>query len=132
MISKSKNTKIIKQTIPIEIIEDKIIVIRNTKVMLDRDLAELYEVDTKRLNEQVKRNINRFPDHFMFQLNKKEKSEVVANCDHLKAIKFSHVFPFVFTEYGVAMLSSVLNSEKAIQINIQIINAFIKMRQIFI
>jgi len=97
--------------------------------MLDRDLAELYGVPTKRLNEQVKRNKKRFPEHFMFQLTKTEKDEVVANCDHLKTLKFSPTLPHAFTEHGVAMLSSVLNSEKAIQVNIQIINAFIKMRQ---
>jgi len=116
-------------TISSETIQNKIFLIRGKRVMLDRDLAELYGVPTKRLNEQVKRNKKRFPEHFMFQLTKTEKDEVVANCDHLKTLKFSPTLPHAFTEHGVAMLSSVLNSEKAIQVNIQIINAFIKMRQ---
>lgn len=90
-------------------IENKILVIRGQQVMLDRDLAELYGVETKRLNEQVKRNIERFPEDFMFSLSKSEKDEVVANCDHLRALKFSPTLPFAFTEQGVAMLSSVRN-----------------------
>ena len=77
--------------------------------MLDRDLADLYGVETKRLNEQVRRNIGRFPAEFMFQLTREEKEEVVANCDHLRTIKFSKVNPFAFTEHGVIMLASVLN-----------------------
>ncbi|MFH1564592.1 MAG: ORF6N domain-containing protein [bacterium] len=117
--------------IPQEVIENKIFVFQGKKVMLDRDLAMLYEVPTKRLNEQVKRNIKRFPDYFMFQLGESEKNELVANCDRFKTLKHSTALPFAFTEYGVAMLSSVLNSEKAIQINIQIIGAFIKMREMF-
>lgn len=117
--------------IPEEAIQNRIIVLRGKKVMLDRDLAMLYEVPTKVLNQAVKRNIERFPKNFMFQLTEEEKEEVVTNCDHLKAIKFSHVLPFAFTEYGVAMLSSVLNSKRAIQINIAIINAFVKMREMF-
>jgi len=116
--------------IPQERIESKIFLIRNKRVMLDKDLSLLYDVPTKRLNEQVKRNIKRFPEQFMFQLTKAEKDGVVANCDHLKVLRFSPVLPYAFTEYGVVMLSSVLNSDKAIQINIQIINTFVKMRQI--
>lgn len=109
-------------------IENKILVIRGQQVMLDRDLAELYGVETKRLNEQVKRNIERFPEDFMFALNKTEKDEVVANCDHLQALKFSPSLPFAFTEQGVAMLSSVLKSQKAVEVNIQIMRAFVSMR----
>ncbi len=100
--------------------------------MLDRDLAILYEVETRTLNQAVKRNLERFPENFMFQLNKAEKEEVITNCDHLKLLKFSPVLPYAFTEYGVAMISSVLNSKKAIQINIQIINIFVKMREMLI
>ena len=114
----------------IEIIQSKIYLIRGLKVMLDKDLAKLYAVPTKRFNEQVKRNIKRFPEDFMFQLTLHEKEEVVANCDHLAKLKFSAVLPHVFTEHGVAMLSSVLNSPRAIQMNIFIIRAFIKMREI--
>jgi len=118
--------------IPQERIESKIIILRDKKVLLDRDLAMLYGVETKVLNQAVKRNNDRFPEHFMFQLNKAEKNEVVTNCDHLKTLKFSPVLPYAFTEYGVAMLSSVLNSKKAIQVNIQIINTFIRMREMLI
>ncbi len=109
-------------------IENKILVIRGQQVMLDRDLAELYGVETKRLNEQVKRNIERFPEDFMFSLSKSEKDEVVANCDHLRALKFSPTLPFAFTEQGVAMLSSVLKSQKAVEVNITIMRAFVAMR----
>ena len=82
--------------------------------MIDRDLAELYGVETKVLNQAVHRNNARFPEDFMFRLTKSEKSEVVTICDHLKVIKFSRQLPYAFTEQGVAMLSSVLNSERAI------------------
>ena len=114
-----------------EKIENKILLIRNRKVMLDRDLAELYNVPTKRLNEQVKRNIKRFPEDFMFQLNSDEKSEVVANCDHLKDLKYSYQYPYAFTEQGVAMLSSFLNSEKAIKVNIAIMRIFVMVNRTF-
>ena len=116
--------------IPDEFIMNKILLIRGLKVMIDSDLAELYGVTTKRLNEQVKRNKKRFPEDFMFQLTETEKQQVVANCDHLKSLKFSPYLPFVFTEHGAVMLASVLNSERAIQVNIQIVRVFIKMREI--
>src|SRR3989339_2277462 len=106
--------------LPEERIERRILVIRGEKVMVDRDLAELYGVSTKRLNEQVKRNIKRFPPDFMFRLNKSETAELVANCDRFKALKHSTTNPHVFTEQGVSMLSSVLNSEKAIDVNVQV------------
>ena len=110
-------------------IEPRILTLRGQKVMLDRDLAELYGVPTKALNQAVKRNATRFPPHFMFQLSRQEKQEVVTNCDRVRALKYSSTLPYAFTEHGVAMLSSVLNSERAIQINIQIIDAFIAMRR---
>ncbi|MBR3426115.1 MAG: ORF6N domain-containing protein [Neisseriaceae bacterium] len=110
-------------------IENKILLIRNEQVMIDRDLAELYGIETKRLNEAVKRNIERFPADFMFSLNEMEKNELVANCDRLKGLKFSTVTPNAFTEQGVAMLSSVLKSKTAVEINIQIMRAFIAMRR---
>ena len=113
----------------VELIGSMIYIIRGQKVMLDFDLAALYGVETKRLNEQVKRNASRFPKDFMFRLSNSEKDKVVANCDHLQVLKFSHVNPFVFTEQGVAMLSSVLNSEKAIQVNIAIMRTFTRMRE---
>jgi hypothetical protein len=108
---------------------NRILWIRGQKVMIDRDLAELYGVSTKRLNEQVKRNLNRFPEDFMFQLTDIEKKEVVANCDHLKSIIFSPNLPFVFTEHGAVMLASILNSDKAIQANILIVRVFTSMRE---
>ncbi len=101
---------------------------RGLKVMVDYDLALLYGVSTKRLKEQVKRNIKRFPEDFMFELSIAEKSELVANCDRLSTLKHSSTNPLAFTEQGVAMLSSVVHSEKAIQINIEIMRAFAKYR----
>jgi ORF6N domain-containing protein len=101
---------------------------RGKKVMVDADLAVFYEVPTKRLKEQVKRNIARFPEDFMFELSNEEKEELVANCDRLNKLKHASVNPIVFTEQGVAMLSSVLRSEKAIQINIEIMRAFSQYR----
>ncbi|MGB5941290.1 MAG: ORF6N domain-containing protein [Leeuwenhoekiella sp.] len=102
--------------------------IRDFKVMVDSDIAELYGVSTKRLNEQVKRNKARFPKHFMFELTKEEKNNVVANCDHLEKLKFSPVLPKVFTEHGILMAANVLTSERAIKVSIQIIEVFVKMR----
>jgi len=98
--------------------------------MLDVDLAMIYGASTKRLNEQVRRNKNRFPSDFMFQLTKAEKNEVVANCDHLKKLKFSPYLPFAFTEYGAVMLASVINTKIAIKASIQVVKAFVKLRQI--
>jgi len=115
--------------VPKELIASKILLIRDQKVMVDSDIAELYGVTTKRLNEQVKRNITRFPDNFMFELNKEEKEQVVANCDHLEKLKFSPVLPKVFTEHGIMMVANVLTSERAIKVSIQIIEVFIKMRE---
>ncbi|MCF8359156.1 MAG: ORF6N domain-containing protein [Prolixibacteraceae bacterium] len=111
-------------------IESRIFNIRNAQVMIDRDLAEMYQVEVKRLNEQVKRNIERFPSSFRFQLNETEKKELVANCDRFDSLKHSSVNPYAFTEQGVAMLSSVLRSDIAIKVSIQIINAFVRMRKI--
>jgi len=101
---------------------------RGFKVMIDTDLAMLYGVPTKRLKEQVKRNLGRFPEDFMFELTKNEKDELVAICDRLGTLKHSSVNPMVFTEQGVSMLSSVLHSEKAIKINIDIMRAFARYR----
>ena len=101
---------------------------RGYKVMIDADLALLYGVSTKALKQQVKRNIERFPKDFMFELSKNEKNELVTNCDRLALLKHSSVNPLAFTEQGVSMLSSVLRSEKAIQINIEIMRAFARYR----
>jgi hypothetical protein len=118
-------------TVPIVMIERRIYFIRGQKVMLDTDLAELYGVPTYRLNEQVKRNLKRFPDDFMFQLKAKEANSLTSQ------IAMSNVGrggrrtrPYVFTEQGVAMLSSVLNSERAVQVNIAIMRAFVKLREV--
>lgn len=118
--------------IPDEIVINKILLLRDRKVMIDKDIAELYGVSTKRLNEQVKRNDKRFPEDFMFQLTQEEKDEVVANCDHLKTLKYSPNLPFVFTEHGAVMLASVLNSDRAIEVNIQIVRIFTRMRQMLL
>ncbi len=118
-----------KALIPQASIERRIISIRGYKVMLDADLADIYGVSTKRLNEQVKRNRKRFPEDFMFQLTKKEKEEVVANCDHLQKLKFSPVLPYAFTEHGAVMLATVLNTSVAVQTSIQVVRAFIKLRE---
>jgi phage regulator Rha-like protein len=109
-------------------IQKRIYIIREKRVMLDSDLAELYEVEVKQLNQAVKRNIKRFPADFMFRLSKEEFTEVVTNCDHLQNLKFRSSLPYAFTEQGVAMLATVLNSQKAIDVNIQIMRAFIQLR----
>ncbi|MEA3500243.1 MAG: ORF6N domain-containing protein, partial [Candidatus Marinimicrobia bacterium] len=110
-------------------IQNKIFTIRGVQVMIDSDLAELYNVETGIINRAAKRNINRFPEKFRFQILEEEKQEVITNCDHLKKLKFSPALPYVFTEQGVAMLSAVLKSEVADKISIQIINAFANMRR---
>ena len=117
--------------IPQQIIESKILIIRGKKVMLDRDLAVLYDVETRTLNQAVRRNIKRFPEDFMFQLTKEEMSNwksqiVISNKDKMGIRKK----PYAFTENGVAMLSSVLNSERAITVNIQIMRTFTKLREL--
>ena len=110
-------------------IEQRILLMRGEKVILDSDLAEFYGVSTKRLNEQVKRNIERFPGDFMFQLTADEKSEVVANCDHLNKLKYSKTLPYAFTEHGAIMAAGVINTEKAIEVSIFFVRAFIKLRE---
>ena len=118
-----------KSFVPAERIEQSILLIRGQKVMLDADLAVLYKVPTKALNQAVKRNERRFPPDFMFQLNKKEKNELVTNCDRFKRLKYSSSLPRAFSEQGVAMLSTVLNSERAIEVNIEIMRAFVRLRE---
>ncbi len=119
-----------KIMLPDEIILTKILYIRGKKVMIDRDLAELYDVSTKRLNEQIRRNMKRFPEHFMFELTKTEKDEVVANCDHLTNLKYSSFLPHVFTEYGILQAANVLNSDRAILMGNRIIEIFVKMHNL--
>lgn len=116
--------------IPDEIVMNKIYVIRNQKVMLDRDLAELYGVETKQLKRQVNRNISRFPEDFMFELTDSETESLRCQIGTSKIGRGGTRYrPFAFPEQGVAMLSSVLNSEKAISVNIQIIRIFTRIRQ---
>ncbi len=116
--------------IPLERIKQAILLIRGQKVMLDADLAKIYGVTTKRLNEQVKRNRNRFPDEdFMFQVSSSEKAELVAICDRFKNLKHSTSLPYAFTEYGAIMLANILNSKTAVLASIQIVKTFIKMRE---
>ncbi len=110
-------------------IQNRIYNIRGQQVMLDRDLADLYQVETKVLNQAVKRNIKRFPDTFRFQLLEDEKNELVTKCDRFKTLKHSTVLPYVFTEQGVSMLSAVLKSDRAIEVSIKIIEAFVAMRR---
>ncbi len=116
--------------VPIELIEKKIYLIRGHKVMLDSDLAELYMVETKMLVRAVKRNIDRFPADFMFQLTKEEFDNLRLHFGTSSQWGGRRYLPYVFTEQGVAMLSSVLRSERAIQVNIAIMRAFVKLREI--
>jgi len=111
-----------------ELIRDMIFTFRNVQVMIDADLAILYGVETKVLNQAVKRNFSRFPEGFRLQLSKAEKMELVTNCDRFSTLKHSTSLPYAFSEQGVAMLSAVLRSERAIQTSIRIINAFVEMR----
>lgn len=122
-----------KNFISQELIESKIFLIRNFKVMFDKDLAQLYEVETKVLNQAVKRNINRFPKDFMFKLTSKEYEFLRSQFVTLKGQgQHSKYLPNAFTEHGILMLSSVLNSERAIQVNIQIMRTFTKLRKMLI
>ena len=118
-----------KTLVPVERIQKAILFIRDEKVILDADLAALYGVSTKRLNEQVKRNRGRFPDDFMFQLTSEEKADVVANCDHLKKLRFSPNLPYAFTEHGTIMAANVLNSERAVHASVEVVRAFVRLRQ---
>ena len=118
-----------KELMPVEIIERKIYLIRAHKVLLDSDLAELYGVEVKQLKRQVRRNIKRFPEDFMFQLQKEEYESLRSHLGALKRGEHAKYFPYAFTEQGVAMLSSVLNSDRAIEVNIQIMRAFVKLRE---
>ncbi len=119
-----------KSLIPIEKIDRAILIIRGHKVMPDSDLADIYRVKTSRLNEQVKRNRDRFADDFMFQLTSNEKQEDIANCDHLEKLKFSRTNPYAFTEHGTIMLANVLSTPTAIQTSVLIVRAFVKLREI--
>jgi ORF6N domain len=106
-----------------------ILVIRGEKVILDADLAKLYGVSTKALNQAVRRNRSRFPEDFLFSLTAREKEKVVTNCDHLRKLKFSRTLPNAFTEHGAIMAANVLNSERAVEAGVQVVRAFVKLRK---
>ena len=114
--------------LPIEAITQRIFVIRGQKVLLDSDLAQLYGVQTKVLNQAVKRNVERFPADFMFQLTADEKKKVVTTCDHLSKLKFSRALPFAFTEHGAIQASNVLASTRAAEMGVYVVRAFVKLR----
>lgn len=113
----------------VDSIDRRILNVRDHRVMLDADLAELYEVTSKRLSEQVRRNMDRFPADFMFRLTRKERDDLIALRPELQRIKFSRVMPHAFTEHGTLMLANVLNSEVAVQVSIEIARTFVKMRE---
>jgi phage regulator Rha-like protein len=110
-------------------IESLIVNLRGQKVILDADLAELYGVPTKVLNQAIKRNMARFPEDFLFRLSKTEKSEVVTNCDHLARLRFSPNLPMAFTEHGAIMTAMVLNSSQAETMSVFVVRAFMQMRE---
>ena len=115
---------------PNEIILNKIYLVRNQKIMLDKDLANLFGVETKRLKEQVRRNIDRFPEYFMFELAMEEHNSLRSQIATLKRGRHSKYPPFAFTEHGILMLSSILNSKIAIKMSIQIIDTFVQLRKL--
>jgi hypothetical protein len=113
-------------------VEQTILIVREQKVILDRDLAQLFSVTTKALNQAVKRNAGRFPNDFMFVLTREEKEELVTNCDRFESLKHSSVLPYAFTEHGALMAANVLNSPRAIEASIWIVRTFIKLREIIV
>ncbi|MEW5826375.1 MAG: ORF6N domain-containing protein [Candidatus Bipolaricaulota bacterium] len=114
--------------VPVEYVERRIVELRGQRVLIDFDLAALYGVETRRLNEQVKRNSARFPGDFVFQLTGEEKEKVIAECDHLAKLRFSPHLPFAFTEHGALMAANVLNSNLAIGMSVLIVRAFVRLR----
>ena len=110
-------------------IQSMIYTFRGRQVMIDRDLAYLYNVETKALNQAVKRNISRFPESFRFQISDDEKDELVTNCDRFKTLKHSSLNPYAYTEQGIAMLSAVLRSDVAVEVSVKIMNSFVEMRK---
>ena len=118
------------ELVPVERIQRSIYLIRGRRAILDADLALMFDVPTKVLNQAVKRNIERFPEDFTFQLTKDEKEEVVTNCDRLKQLKYSTSLPHAFTEHGAIMAANVLNSQKAIAASVYIVRAFVQLREL--
>ena len=120
------------EIIPAETIQSRIIVLRGQRVLVDRDLAELYGVTTAHLNQQVKRNPRKFPEDFIFQLTRDERAQVVAKCDRLKGLKFSRVLPFAFSEHGAIQAANILNSPVAVDMSIQVVRAFVRLRELVV
>jgi hypothetical protein len=118
-----------KSLVPVERVESRILLIRGQKVILDVDLAMLYGVSTGTFNQAVKRNRQRFPEDFMFQLTQEEKDEVITNCDNLKKLRYSAWLPYAFTEHGAVMAANVLNSKRAIEASVLVVRTFIKLRE---
>jgi hypothetical protein len=112
-----------------ELVAQRILMLRGIKVMLDADLADLYGVPTKVLNQSVRRNAERFPEDFMFRLTKEEKTWVVTNCDHLNGLKYSPVLPYAFTEHGALMLGNVLKSNRAVEVSLMVVRTFVQIRE---
>ena len=112
--------------------QQRILVLRGERVMIDSDLAELYGVEARALNQAVKRNLERFPVDFSFVLTKEEKQEVITNCDHLARLKYSPHLPRVFTEHGAIMAASVLNSPRAVEMSVFVVRAFVRLRQLLV
>ncbi len=110
-------------------IESLILTIRGSKILIDADLAAIYGVETRALNQAVKRNSGRFPKDFIFQLTAEEKLEVITNCDHLARLKFAKSLPYAFTEHGALMAATVLNSAPAVAMSVYVVRAFIQMRE---
>jgi hypothetical protein len=117
--------------ISVESVASRIMNIRGHRIIIDADLASLYGVSTRVLNQAVKRNIDRFPHDFMFTLAKEEKEEVVTNCDHLSKLKYSSHLPNAFTEHGAIMAATILNSPKAVEMSIFVVRAFVRLREMF-
>jgi hypothetical protein len=111
-------------------VERRILSIRGQRVLLDADLATLYGVSTRALNQAVKRNRDRFPEDFMFQLTETEKAEVITVCDHLRPLRFSRSLPYAFTEHGAIMLASVLSTPIAVQASVHVVRAFVRLREV--
>lgn len=118
--------------IPAERILSRVVVLRGQRVLLDRDLAQLYSVSTRQLNQQIKRNARKFPEDFSFVLTATEKNEVVTKCDHLQSLKFSPTLPRAFTEHGAIQAANVLNSDAAVEMSVHIVRAFIHLRQLMV
>lgn len=123
-------TRAVTKASPSAQIQSRIILLRGERVMIDADLAELYGVTTKALNQAVKRNRDRFPPDFVFRLSRSEKNEVVTNCDHLARLRFSTTAPCAFTEHGALMAANVLSSARAVEMSVHVVRAFIRLREL--